>query len=430
MNLRTARFTLDDVVESTDSDPIRFFQDRPLLAILTLAFALRLLWALFIAVVPVSDSAAYLALAKSLAEGRGYAWADGTLTAFWPPGTSFLYGGLFWLFGQRFEPIVALNLMAGVAVVYLGFRITRLLYGRPVALLAAALLAVWPLLIQFTTILASEILFLVPVLMATLVVFETRSPKPWHFIGFGFLVAVASYIRPTATPLLVILPVLCLLRVPSWRHLAGWVGVGGLVCMLAIWPWTERNSRLFGQPTSLSTNFGANLWMGNNSRSQGTYQTFEEYIHLPNEKLRDDQMRKDAIDFIVDNPVEFLKLGVKRLVVTFDRETIGVVWNIHGIEARFENTPWVASALKLVSTGYWYVVLLAGLAGGVLMVRRERWRVIGNPVIVVSLFFAAVPAVMVGQDRYHVPMIPLIACCAAYSLHHVLMRRRSARAAA
>lgn len=425
MNPLTARLPTGDLADPAGSHNVRFLQDRPLLAILALALALRLLWALGIDVVPVSDSAAYLALAKSLAEGRGYAWADGTLTAFWPPGTSFLYGGLFWLFGQRSEPIVALNLAAGVAVVYLGFRLSRLFYGRHVGLLAAGLLAVWPLLIQFTTIMASEILFLVPVLMAMLVVFETRSPRPWHFVWFGFLVAVASYIRPTAIPLIVILPVLCWLRVPSWRHLAGWVGVGGMVCMLAIWPWAERNSRLFGQPTSLSTNFGANLWMGNNSTSQGTYQSLDPYSHLTNEKVRDDQMRADAIAFITGNPVGFLKLGVKRIVTTFDRETIGVAWNIQGLESRFASSPWMVGALKGVSTAYWYAMLLAALGGVYLLVQRERWRLAFNPVIVVSLFFAAVPAVMVGQDRYHMPMIPMVACCAA-SFIHWLMGRWSA----
>jgi 4-amino-4-deoxy-L-arabinose transferase-like glycosyltransferase len=425
MNPLTARLPTGDLADPAGSHNVRFLQDRPLLAILALALALRLLWALSIDVVPVSDSAAYLALAKSLAEGRGYAWADGTLTAFWPPGTSFLYGGLFWLFGQRFEPIVALNLCAGVAVVYLGFRLSRLLYGRLVGLLTAGLLAVWPLLIQFTTILASEILFLVPVLMAMLTVFETRSPKLGHFIWFGFLIAVASYIRPTATPLLVILPVLSLLRCPAWRPLAGWIGVGGLVCMALIWPWTERNSKLFGQPTSISTNFGANLWMGNNSQSRGTYQSLEQYDHLTNEKVRDDQMRADAIAYIKANPVEFMRLGLKRIVTTFDRETIGVAWNIHGIENRFANAPWMVNALKLASSGYWYVMLLAAVAGAWLLLARERWRIIGNPVIVVALFFAVVPAVMVGQDRYHVPMIPMIACCAGYFLFNLGRYKKS-----
>ncbi|MFP8833722.1 ArnT family glycosyltransferase [Hydrogenophaga sp. XSHU_21] len=413
--------TLNNVTEPS------FWRDRALLSVLGIAFALRLLWALSVPVVPLSDSAAYLVLAKSLAAGNGYAWADGTLTAFWPPGTSFLYAALFRVFGESFAPVIALNLLAGMAVVYLGFRLARLLYGRPVGLLAATMLAVWPLLVQFTTILASEVLFMVPVLLAMLIVFEASKPKLVHFVSFGLLVAIASYIRPTAIPLVVIVPVLHLLRGSSLRQLAGWIGVGGLVCWLAIWPWSERNSNLFGQPVGISTNFGANLWMGNNGQSQGTYQSFEAYSHLNNEKVRDDQMRSDAIRFIKENPGQFVTLGIKRMINTFDRETIGVVWNVQGIEQRFPGAPWMTDALKLLSTGYWYGMLLASVAGVFLLLKRERWMILCNPVVVVALFFAAVPAIMVGQDRYHVPMIPMVACCAALFLQHWLQRGTGAR---
>lgn len=165
---------------SNDMPNPTFWGDRALLGILGVALALRLTWALSIPVVPLSDSMAYLVFAKSLVAGLGYAWADGTLTAYWPPGTSFIYAALFWLFGESFTPIVVLNLVAGIVLVYLGFRLARLFYGRLVGLLAAAMLAV----------------------------FEKSKPKPVHFVAFGLLVAIAFCIRPTANSLLLILPVL------------------------------------------------------------------------------------------------------------------------------------------------------------------------------------------------------------------------------
>lgn len=398
-------------------------QAKPLTAlwaILLMAFALRLAWALAVPVVPVSDSQAYLVLAQSLAAGKGYAWADGTLTAFWPPGTSFIYGALFSLFGPGFGSIVALHLVAGVALVYLGYRLAAALFDQRVAIWAAALLAAWPLLIQFTTILASEILFLVPVLAAMLLVIETRSPRWPHWLAFGALLAVATYIRPTATPLIVLLPLLQWLRDRSLKPLLGWILIGGLVCFLATWPWKARNTELFGQPTSLSTNFGANLWMGNNPQSRGAYQSLDAYAGISNEKQRDDRMKNDALQFIRDNPGEFLRLGAWRLIHTFDRETIGVVWNVGGIEQKFGPDSTVNKLLKLVSTAYWYAVLLAALAGLVLLARRDGWRVMSNPVFVVSGFFAAIPVIMVGQDRYHIPLIPMLACLAAYAVQRAL----------
>lgn len=402
----------------------RGWRGQPLLLILAVALAVRVLWALAVPVMPVSDSAAYLELAQSVAAGRGFAWANGAMTAFWPPGTSFVYGAVFWLFGDGYGPIVLVNLLAGMAVVFLAYRAARALYGEAVALWTAGILAVWPLMIQFTTIMASEILFLVPVLAALVLVFECKHPRWWHFVGFGLLVAAASYVRPTAIPLIVLIPLLAAFRAPSVRHLLGWIGLGGLVCALAIWPWSERNTRLFGQPTGISTNFGTNLWMGNNSQSQGTYQNFDQYIHIANEKRRDDQMKADAIAFITEHPTQFLVLAAKRIVSTFDRETIGVVWNVEGLQKRFGQSGLVEGGLKLASTAYWYLVLLVAVAGAWLIARREGWRVIGNPMLLIALFFAAVPAVIVGQDRYHMPLIPMLACCAAYAVHRWTQRFR------
>lgn len=303
---------------------------------------------------------------------------------------------------------------------YLGFRLATALFDQRVAIWATALLAAWPLLIQFTTILASEILFLVPVLMAMLLVIETRSARWPHWLAFGALLAVASYLRPTATPLIVLLPLLQWLRDRSLKPLLGWVLIGGLVCFLATWPWKARNTELFGQPTSLSTNFGANLWMGNNPQSRGAYQSLDAYAGISNEKQRDDRMKNDALQFIRDNPGEFLRLGARRLIHTFDRETIGVVWNVGGIEQRFGPDSTVNKLLKLVSTAYWYAVLLAALAGLVLLARRDGWRVMSNPVFVVSGFFAAIPVITVGQDRYHIPLIPMLACLATYAVQRAL----------
>jgi 4-amino-4-deoxy-L-arabinose transferase-like glycosyltransferase len=402
--------------------------EQLLFGVLALAFLLRLIWALLIKVDPVSDSYAYFVLAQSVAQGSGYAWADGTATAYWPPGTSFIYGALFMVFGVSFAPIVALHLAAGVAVVYLGYRLSELVFNKSVALLTALLLAVWPLLIQFTTILASEILFLVPTLWAAVLVFEHRKPGWHHHALFGALLAVAAYIRPTALPLLLLIPMLGVVRNREWGRLFGWVVVGGIVCALLISPWSHRNTRLFGEFTTISTNFGANFWMGNNPTSSGGYQPIDQFAGETNEKRRDDTLRREAIRFISENPVGFLRLGIKRLVMTFDRETIGVVWNEKGIRERFGDSPLILNLFKLVSTAYWYLVLLAALVGTCLLLARERWRALVNPILVMGGFYAAIPAIMVGQDRYHMPMIPMLAALAAYATWQVSSQRSPRRA--
>ncbi|TVS10677.1 MAG: glycosyl transferase family 39 [Gammaproteobacteria bacterium] len=402
-----------------------FWREQPLLWILILAAVLRVVWALLVPVIPVSDSAAYEIFAWSLASGQGYAYADGTLTAYWAPGAAFVYGAFFWLFGETYLPIVIFQLLVGVWVVYLGYRLAGLVLSRNASLLCALFLAVWPVLIQFTTVLASELLFLVPVLLATILVFERKTSGLGDWLLFGLLVGVAAYIRPTALPLLLVLPVMAAFRYRNVRALPGWLVVGSVACALIVAPWSIRNTQLFGEFTTISTNFGPNLWMGNNPESRGVYQP----LAIPDggfehEKQREDYFRSLAVTFIKENPGEFLRLGVLRARATFDRETIGVAWNVEGLQQRFGESQVVLVGLKLVSSGWWYLMLGLAVVGTVFLVMRERMMLLTNPLFMLAGFFAAFPVIMVGQDRYHMAMIPMLAALAAYGCVQLSMRFR------
>jgi len=402
---------------------------RPLLWVLLLAGCLRVLWALVVPVAPVSDSVVYEMFARSLASGQGYAFEDGTLTAYWPPGASFIYAPFFWLFEQAYTPIVMFHVLLGVWVVYLGYRLASLVFPERVSLCCALFLAVWPVLIQFTTILSSELVFLVPVLLATILVFERKTSSISDWLVFGLLLGVAAYIRTTAIPLVLLLPALAAFRYRSLHALPGWVIVGTVTCALVIAPWSVRNTLMFGEFTTVSTNFGPNLWMGNNADSRGVYQQLDvPEGGFQNEKHREDYFRKKAMDFIKENPAQFVRLGVLRARATFDRETIGVGWNAEGLEMRFGESPVITAGLKVVSSAWWYLMLGLGVVGICFLAMRERLMLLGHPMFMLAGFFAAFPLIMVGQDRYHMTMIPMIAGLAAYGFVELTSRFRTAAA--
>src|SRR5215472_1939503 len=139
------------------------------------ALLMRLAWEAVVPVAPVSDGVVYDAFARSIVAGRGYAFPDGTLTVYWPVGTSAVYALLYALFGARAWVIPVFQALLGAAIVGLTWRLARHAFGRAVATLAAWLTATWPVLIEFTTILASELLFLFLILTA-LNVWISRRP--------------------------------------------------------------------------------------------------------------------------------------------------------------------------------------------------------------------------------------------------------------
>jgi hypothetical protein len=74
-----------------------------------------------------------------------------------------------------------------------------------------------------------------------------------------------------------------------------------------------------------------------------------------------------------------------------------------------------------VSTAYWYAVLLAALAGMFLLLRREGLiRGFLDPAVLLWAYFAAVHAVVLSQDRYHMISTPMIAMLAGLALASLL----------
>lgn len=379
---------------------------------LTAALVLRLLWAWSVPVEPVSDSGIYDEFARSLAAGRGYAYADGQLTAYWPVGTAALYGALYHVFGAGPVPIVVLNLLLGLLAVALTHALAQRYFDARTAAVAAWFVACWPLMIQFTTILASELLFLV-LLMATLYAWGHRAiaPLPRAVLWGGFLCA-AVYVRPTALPLFFILPLAQAWQERAWRDASMSAVVAAIVAAAMLAPWALRNQALFGTPVLVSTNFGPNLWMGNNPDSTGVYMDLPS--DAPSHEVeRDRHLKRAAVEFILDNPQRYLALSLKRLVATFGRESIGVTWNEPALRRS-----WGGGAimpLKLLSSLYWAGLFTLALLGLGLALARGRIGVL-HPLVLVGALFVAVPVLTVGQDRYHVPLNGILAIFASWAV--------------
>jgi hypothetical protein len=72
---------------------------------------------------------------------------------------------------------------------------------------------------------------------------------------------------------------------------------------------------------------------------------------IENEIERDKYFKQLAVDYIVANPAGYARLSLRRLVITYDRETIGVAWNAPALVKLLGNAaqPYV----KVVSSLYW-----------------------------------------------------------------------------
>jgi hypothetical protein len=410
----------------------RFFtviqsESRQIVFIACLAIAVRVIWAVMIPTVPLSDSHAYDTFAQNIVAHGVYGWKADEPSAYWPVGTSAIYALLFGIFGHVYWPIVILNILLSVAIIAATMRIARRFYpgNAIIAGISGALLAFWPSLIMYVTVLASELPF-IAALMIALDAWTSRDTSTLRQgLIAGFFFAVASYVRPTALLFPLVLGLQLLVTRDSVRWALMITAVTCLTMAALIAPWTARNYELFNAFVPISTNGGVTLWMGNHPGSTGTNTDFPEYAAGLDEYMRDKVLRQEAVAYIKSDIPGFLIGSLKRLWATYNRETIAIAWNETGIEMVLG-----ASAklpLKLIATSYWLALLLLALAGIVLKFRNcaSILNFASDPILLLWAYFAATHAIIIAGDRYHFPSIPAVAIFAAIAIHSTLQRLRS-----
>lgn len=400
---------------------------RRLAILLALGACARAAWIAWVPVVPVSDSAAYFRFAENLALHGVFGWSPERPDAYWPPGAPALYALSFLSLGVGAGAVVAVNLALAGAKIALLSSLAAKWYGERAAWVAGAVVAVAPTQIALTTVLTSEMAF-DAALLAAVAWHERhwRQPTPASGAALGVLLAAASFVRPTALPLGIALAALAMLRgAPRGRTaLAAAVSLG--VMAAAIAPWALRNHALFGRTVLISANGGANLWMGNNPDSRGVYMALPRETRGMDTAERNEWLGAQAQRWMREHPGEAAALSLRKLAITHERETIGIVWNEGGLrEAGSER--WIP-ALKSIATAAWWAVLVLGLAGIAVRVRHTRGRaMLGDVAIALWAYFAVVHAITVAQDRYHLPSVPYAAALAGVAVDSVRMRHARAQ---
>jgi 4-amino-4-deoxy-L-arabinose transferase-like glycosyltransferase len=393
--------------------------------ILAIGMGLRVLWAIAVPVMPVSDSWAYHQFARNIVDHGVYGWTATEPTAYWAVGTSAAIAFTY-LFTDSYWGVVALNLLAGFLTITLTHQLATRWFGAAVGIAAMAIVALWPNLIVFTTVLSSE-LFFIALTLAGLFFWQRPAGHPMaNLILAGLIWGVAGYVRPVILLVPVALALVDLAQGPRrFAITALEAGITVLLILLVALPWTIRNDRVLGAPVMVSTNFGPNLWMGNNPDSHGGYMPLPPEVETMSEIQRADHLKEKAKDFIRENPADALKLMAVKLVKLNSRETIGVVWNGDALEPRIGGSG--MTLLKLIATGYWYLVFLGGFAGIAVLVRQSGWLAgFFNPPVALWGYFTSLHAVVVAEDRYHMPSSAFIAMMAAVALI-ALVRKRALR---
>tara|TARA_R110002095_G_scaffold72727_6_gene61874 strand:+ start:1722 stop:3104 length:1383 start_codon:yes stop_codon:yes gene_type:complete len=392
------------------------------------------------------DRDAYIAIARNLAAGHGYTSSPQEPviqpTAFRPP----LYPvmlSVIYFFKAAPLGVGIVQIILGVLTVWLTWKTGKQLQMKSAALLAAAIVASDPILLQYTSYAMTEVLaafftsLLIYLLVSGFAVESVRHTEPAlipRSFWTGFVWGLAILCRPTYLAFFGIwitvrfigslLDRLRVLKPASFKKYEWSQGsylAAGI--LLAVSPWLIRNLIVFHAPILSTTHGGYTLLLGNNpvfykevvqqpwgtvwsGESLNTWQqSLEQQISqeiplIETEQERDRWMYQRAKQNIAAQP----DLFVQACLLRFKR-----FWNI---------APLTSSTLTSVpmigwSIAAYYTIVLIGGVGGILMVfwnKERKW----EPLIWLIFSFTVVHLFYWTNMRMRAPLVPAIALLSIY----------------
>ena len=359
---------------------------------------------------PMDDPDNYLPLARSLAEGRGFA-LDGRATAYRPPLYPIALAAGVAMLGNRVSWWArGLHLTLGAATVALTWLAARRFGSTPIwSLIAAAIVALDPaLVIQSRSVMTeTSAAFL---LAAALAALGDDSPRGWS-LG-GLMLGLAALCRPSTLPAAALIAIASIAGPGHWRRRVLRFFLLVLATAAPLVPWAVRNARAVGEPVWTTTHGGFTLALANNPEyyaevldgppgavwsgpGQRAWQVriSRATAGLP-EPEADRALGREAVRFMASRPRDALRASLARL---------GRFW---GLAPAGSVYPAPLRALTALWTAPLWLAAAVGLA------RRDslRWPRSAAPAMVLAL--TVVHALYWTDLRMRAPIVPAIALVA------------------
>jgi hypothetical protein len=353
-------------------------------------------------------------VAASVAGGEGFSspFAVPTgPTAIVPPVYVYLLAGAFKMFGTfsraALLAILALNCLFGALTCAPIFFLARSVFGLRTAVWSAWFWALFPpfvlLPVQMVWETSASALLMALACWMTLRLVPGSTATRWTSYGaFWGLCGLTNPALLAAFPLL-IAGVVIRWR-PRWREAArhSVFALGALGLVLA--PWLLRNYVVFGGPGFVRSNFGIELYLGNNLETADGWSPWlnpsnnreeAERLRTLGELRYAAEKREVALRLIAGNPTRFAALTAKRVVSFWlgTSDSLVDVWRAAAI----------GTALKLTAGG---LLAILGLLGAGVAIHRRLWD--SGPLVLTLLAYPLVYYVTHNVARYRHPVDPLL----------------------
>ena len=365
------------------------------------------------------------AIAAAIAQGRGFSSPLKTVqtgpTAWLTPIYPYLLAAIFKFFGvysyTSHIVICFINNAFSAFTCWPLYSIGERAFSKRVGAAAAWSWVAFPMSLFFSTVwvwdTALSALMVTLIVAATLKMRGSKQLSSWA--AYGALWAAGAMINASVVSLLLPLAIWAVLPLRREPFLATRVAAASIVFIIGITPWTVRNYVVFNKIIPFRSNFGLELWLGNNplvpdlwsptlhpNNSATEAAKYARITEIPYMQMKEDE----AALFIRTHPIDVARFIRNR----FADNWLGM-WT-----SPFDLWSRVSLQARLGTIGNWAFPLLSLV--GVLIAYRQR-NAAAWPLVSVMLFFPLVFYVTHTSSRYSHPMHPIMLVLGVYAVGYL-----------
>lgn len=429
-----------------------------LLLVLILGLVLRvgLLFYFWDEGLTIRDEIDYQMLAENILNHHEFSYGVGQPHALRPPLYPIFLSAIYFITGGvHLNAIRIIQIIFSLGIIIILYLLGKSLFDKRIGILASFIFAVYPSFIFFTHLLLTEVLFTFFLILfvyfflnflktETIREEQKNIPKAKRFtcshlslisnrnnrnlLVAGLFLGLGALARSGLYPFLFLAIILIFfvcrgMLIEKFK----WACVLSVGSILVVCPWTIRNYILFKDFVIIDTIGGMNLYFGNyehtplNRAWAALAETGDKAVFYGHEKeiaeMNEAQKHRWAInkakEFILDHKWLTLKRDLIKAANFWglEREVIGPI--INGNWPGLKKT----SYLIVITLGIFitYGIVLVCSVFGILFHLHFRNKDILLCVALI-IFFTGMHAIVFGHSRYHLPLMPLLAIYASWSL--------------
>lgn len=396
----------------------KFSENIRLFLLLSVVLASSLAYSFYFKIPPAVDARAYDSIAWNIVQGNGYRETLDTPLIFdnaiirVGPGYEFFLAAIYYIFGHHYWPVWVFQALLMVFAGYLVFLISKTIFQDHwnfyLGFTAAALIGLSPDLITMQGMLMTETLGIFLIIATMYLFFIYLDDKSLLSVMFlGVVSGAAVMVRTPAVFLL--FPILAyFISHKFWKHVVVFLISSALLFV----PWIWRNYQVYGLFVPTNAAGGFNLTVGNHLGATGEqepYPPLDSLVERFGAFKTSTIATKEAMNFVMRNPIEFIRLTILRTSIyfSFARPT-GFWFHLHGL----------SKAITLATSSIYSMLLFVFGFIGIFQIKdlvpqetnKARW---------LLFMLVMMPLSVIGivvETRYRMLVYPFFAIFAGYGL--------------